>query len=69
MDMDIDMAIQLIDQIASDDLERCQEAVRAGDEDAALQALGQAIAKLGAASDTLRNIPRQPQELGFHTLL
>lgn len=69
MDMDIDMAIQLIDQTASDDLERCRDAVRAGDTDSALQALGQAIAKLGAAGDALRDIPRQPQDLGFRAMI
>jgi hypothetical protein len=68
MDMEIDMAIQLIDQTASDDLETCRTAVRAGDQDAALAALGQAISNLGAALDVLRDIPRTPQDLGLSSM-
>ena len=68
MDMEIDLAIQLIDQTASDDLERCQQAVRAGDRDAALDALGQAISRLGAARDALQDIPRQPHDLGLQSM-
>jgi hypothetical protein len=65
MDMEIDMAIQLIDRTASEDLEGCGVALRAGDQDAALAALGQAISNLGAALDVLRSIPRAPQDLGL----
>jgi hypothetical protein len=65
MDMEIDLAIELIDETASDDLERCQVAVRAGDREAALLALGQAISRLGAALDALRDVPRVPQALGL----
>lgn len=68
MDMEIDLAIQLIDQTASEDLERCQQAVRAGDQAAALEALGQAISRLGAARDALQDIPRQPQDLGLQSM-
>ncbi len=69
MNMEIDMAIQLIDQTASQDLETCSEAVRAGDKDAALAALGQAISNLGAALDALRNIPRAAQDLGLQGMV
>ena len=69
MDMEIDMAIQLIDRTASVDLEDCSAAVRAGDRDVALAALGQAISNLGAALDALRNIPRAPQDLGLQAML
>jgi hypothetical protein len=65
MDMEIELAIELIDQTASDDLERCQKAVRAGDQTVALEALGQAISRLGAARDALQDIPRQPRDLGL----
>lgn len=68
MDMEIELAIQLIDQTASDDLERCQQAVHAGDQAAALAALGQAISRLGAARDALQDIPRQPRDLGLHAM-
>ncbi len=68
MDMEIDLAIQLIDQTASEDLERCQQAVRAGDQAAALDALGQAISRLGAARDVLQDVPRQPQNLGLQSM-
>ena len=68
MDFQVDMAIELIDQTASDDLERCQTAVRSGDEAAALTAIGQAISRLGAAKDALRDIPRQGHELGLHVI-
>jgi hypothetical protein len=69
MDMEIDMAIELIDRTASENLETCQELVRAGDQDGALAALGQAISNLGAALDALRDIPRAPQDLGLHAML
>ena len=68
MDMEIDMAIELIDRVASVDLEACNNAVRAGDNDAALKRLGQAISNLGAALDALRNIPRAAQDLGLQSL-
>jgi len=68
MDMEIDMAIQLVDQTASEDLEACGVAVRAGDHDAALAALGQAISNLGAALDVLRSVPREPQDLGLQAM-
>jgi hypothetical protein len=68
MDMEIDRAIELIDQTASEDLERCQRAVRAGDQTAALDALGQAISRLGAARDALQDIPRQPHDLGLQSV-
>jgi hypothetical protein len=58
MNMEIAMAIELIDQAASDDLEVCQSAVRAGNSDEALKALGQAISRLGAARAALQDIPR-----------
>ncbi|MDB5461031.1 MAG: hypothetical protein JWO72_2772 [Caulobacteraceae bacterium] len=67
MDMEIALAIELIDQTASEDLEACQTAVRAGDRDAALACLGQAISRLGAARDALQDIPRTPQDLGLQT--
>ena len=69
MNMEIDMAIQLIDQTASQDLEACSEAVRVGDRDAALAALGQAISNLGAALDALRDIPRTAQDLGMQGMV
>ena len=69
MGMEIDLAIELIDQTASDDLERCQTAVRAGDQAAALEALGQAISRLGAARDALQDLPRQPHDLGLQAML
>jgi hypothetical protein len=65
MDMAIALAIELIDQAASEDLEACQTAVREGDAEAALKALGQAISRLGAARDTLQDIPRSPQNFGM----
>jgi hypothetical protein len=68
MDMEIDMAIQLVDRTASEDLEACAVAVRAGDRDSALAALGQAISNLGAALDVLRDIPRAPHDLGLQSL-
>jgi hypothetical protein len=66
MHLEIEMAIELLDQIASEDLEACQTAVRAGNKEAALDGLGQAISKLGAVLDTLRDIPREAQNLGLH---
>ncbi len=68
MDMEIDLAIELIDLTASDDLERCRQAVQAGDKDAALEALGQAISRLGSARDALQDIPRQPHDLGLQSM-
>jgi hypothetical protein len=68
MDMEIDMAIELIDRTASEELEVCTRAVRAGDRDAALAGLGQAISNLGAALNALRSIPRAPQDLGLQSL-
>jgi hypothetical protein len=68
MDMEIDMAIELIDRAASVDLEACSDAVRAGDDKAALASLGQAISNLGAALDALRNIPRTAHDLGLQSL-
>jgi hypothetical protein len=65
MNLEIDMAIELIDQTASEDLEACAAAVRAGDSEAALACLGQSISKLGAALDSLRDIPRSAQDLGL----
>jgi len=65
MNFEIDMAIELIDQTASEDLEACQSAVRSGDKEAALACLGRAISKLGAALDSLRDIPRSAQDLGL----
>jgi hypothetical protein len=69
MNMEIDRAIELIDQTASDDLERCLKAVRAGDQAVALEALGQAISRLGAARDALQDIPRQARDLGLQAML
>ena len=70
MDMEIELAIELIDQTASDDLEACQQAVRAGDRAGALQALGQAISRLGAARDALQDRPHQsPHDLGLQVVL
>lgn len=66
MDMEIEIAIELVDRAASADLEACANAIRAGDNDAALANLGQAISNLGAALDALRSIPRTPQDLGLH---
>jgi len=67
MNLEIEMAMELIDQTATEDLEICQTAVRAGDQEAALTALGQAISKLGVALDTLRDIPRTAtMDLGLH---
>jgi hypothetical protein len=63
--MEVELAIELIDQAASEDLERCQDAIRAGDTEQALQALAQAVARLGAARDSLQDIPRQAQDLGL----
>lgn len=65
VDMEIALAIELIDQTASEDLEACQNAIRAGKTDEALEAVGQAIARLGSARDVLQDIPRSAQDLGF----
>jgi hypothetical protein len=65
MNFEIKMAIELIDQTASEDLEACQAAVRAGDKETALACLGQAISKLGSALDSLRDIPREGHDLGL----
>jgi hypothetical protein len=67
MNFEIDMAIQLIDEAASADLEACQASIRAGDTDAALTQADQALAKLSVALDTLRGIPREPQNLGLNS--
>lgn len=69
MDMEIDLAINLIEGVASDDLERCLEAVRAGDAHGATAALDQALSRLGAALDALRAIPRGPEhDLGLQAM-
>jgi hypothetical protein len=65
MDMEIDVVRQLLDEVVSDDLEGCEKALRAGDSDAALACLEQAFARLSAAQDTLRDLPRQPHDLGL----
>jgi hypothetical protein len=65
MDMEIALVIELIDQTASEDLEACQSAIRAGKDDEALEALGQAIARLGSARDMLQDFPRSAQDLGL----
>lgn len=65
MDMEIALAIELIDQTASEDLEACQIAIRAGKDDEALDALGQAIARLGAVRDVLQDLPRSAHDLGL----
>jgi hypothetical protein len=68
MDMEIDLAIELINEAASNDLERAQEAVRASDPQAAMAAIGEAISRLGAALDSLRDVPRSRQELGLQAI-
>jgi hypothetical protein len=69
MDMEIDLAITLIEDVASNDLETCLEAVKAGHRDVATAALDQAITRLGAAIDTLRSIPRGPDhDLGLQAM-
>jgi hypothetical protein len=65
MDLEIDVVRKLLEEVISDDLEGCGKAVRAGDQDAALACLEQAFARLSAAQDALRDIPRQPQDLGL----
>jgi hypothetical protein len=65
MNLEIDMAIALIDQTASEDLEACVHAVREGDREAALEKLGAAISNLGSALDALRNIPREAHDIGL----
>jgi hypothetical protein len=65
MDMEIDIVRQLLDEVVSGDLEGCEKAVRAGDSDTALACLEQAFARLSAVQDTLRDMPRQPHELGL----
>jgi hypothetical protein len=65
MDMEIALVIELIDQTASEDLEACQNAIRSGKTDEALEAVGRAIARLGSARDVLQDIPRSPQDLGL----
>ena len=64
MSLEIDMAIQLIDEVASSDIEACGHAIRAGDQHAALAHADQAVGKLGLALDTLRSLRREPHELG-----
>ncbi len=65
MNMQIEMAIQFIDQAASEQLEAAEAAVRSGDQAAALAAIGQAISALGAARDSLQDIPREPMNIGL----
>ena len=65
MDFEIDMVIQLIDQAATTDLERCQAAIRSSDPDAALTHADHALARLSLALDALRAIPRTTQDLGL----
>ena len=62
---EIDMAMELIEEAASTDLEGCQAAIRAGDAAAGLAHSEQALAKLSMALDALRDIPRQPHDLGL----
>ncbi len=62
MDMEIDLAIELIDRAISDDLERCQTAIRASDSQTALEGLGHAITRLTTALDSLRDMARAAQD-------
>ena len=64
MSLEIEMAIQLIDEVASSDIEACEESIRMGDKDAALAHADDAVSKLGAALDTLRSLRRESNPLG-----
>jgi hypothetical protein len=53
----MDQAIELLQEIARDDLEKCEAAIRAEDKVAAIEAIERAFAKLDTAIDVLRSMP------------
>jgi HPt (histidine-containing phosphotransfer) domain-containing protein len=50
-------AIELLQEIARDDLEQCEAAIRADDKAVAIDAIERAFAKLDTAIDMLRSEP------------
>jgi hypothetical protein len=51
----MDQAIELLQEVARQDLEQCEAAIRAGDEAVAVEAIERAFAKLDTAIDMLRS--------------
>jgi hypothetical protein len=51
----MDQAIALLQEVARQDLEQCEAAIRAADQGAAIDAIERAFAKLDSAIDLLRS--------------
>ena len=56
----MDQVIGLLQEVARDDLEACEAAIRAADQEVAVRTLERAFAKLDTAIDMLRAQTRQP---------
>ncbi len=63
MDMEIELAIELIDKAAAQDLEASLAAIRAGDQEAAMAIINRALSRLDSALDALRAVRRHPHDL------
>jgi len=55
--MDLQNAVQTLEEVSRDDLEACEKAIRAGEQDAAIRAIERAFAKIDGVIDLLRNQP------------
>ncbi len=51
----MDQAVELLEEVARQDLEQCEAAIRADDKGKALEAIERAFAKLDTALDLLRD--------------
>ena len=56
--LDLETAIQTLEDVTRVDLERCEAAIRAGDQLSGVAALEQAFAKIDSVIDILRSLPR-----------
>ncbi len=53
--MELQMAVQTLEEVSRQDLEDCQTAIRAGEKDLALQSIERAFAKIDSVIDLLRH--------------
>jgi len=55
--MDLQNAVHTLEEVSRDDLEACEKAIRAGEQDAAIRAIERAFAKIDGVIDLLRSQP------------
>jgi anti-sigma regulatory factor (Ser/Thr protein kinase) len=55
----MNQAIALLQEVAQQDLEQCEAAIRAADQGAAIEAIERVFAKLDTAIDMLRSAPSE----------